>query len=91
MQFSLRFAAVLLAALLLPFSHLPATAQTSTQNGISANVQNQHADDSKNVRTSAEVTIPGSLRSFERMAGISQKVLPEQVLPLLREAGLRGD
>jgi hypothetical protein len=33
--------------------------------------------------TSASITIPGPLRSFRRMAGISQKVLPEEVLPLL--------
>ena len=32
---------------------------------------------------SAEVTIPGPLRSFLRMAAISQKVSPEEVLPLL--------
>src|SRR6267378_4925775 len=31
----------------------------------------------------AEVVIPGPLRSFLRMAGISQKILPEDVLPLL--------
>jgi hypothetical protein len=31
----------------------------------------------------ATVTIPGPLRSFSRMAGISQKVSPEEVLPLL--------
>src|SRR5437867_4465658 len=29
------------------------------------------------------VTVPGPLRSFMRMAGISQKVSPEEVLPLL--------
>ena len=32
---------------------------------------------------SAIVTIPGPLRSFLRMAGISQKVSPEEVIPLL--------
>src|SRR5256886_1063928 len=32
---------------------------------------------------SANVTIPGPLRSFLRMAGISQKVSPEEVMPLL--------
>jgi len=32
---------------------------------------------------SADVTIPGPLRSFLRMAGISQKVSPEEVMPLL--------
>ena len=32
---------------------------------------------------SASVAIPGPLRSFLRMAGISQKVSPEEVMPLL--------
>src|SRR5271167_4570184 len=32
---------------------------------------------------SASVVIPGPLRSFLRMAGISQKISPEEVLPLL--------
>src|SRR5579863_7421598 len=31
----------------------------------------------------ASVVIPGPLRSFMRMAGISQKVTPDEVLPLL--------
>ena len=35
------------------------------------------------LQASTEVIIPGPLRSFERMAGVSQKVVPEQVLPLL--------
>jgi len=30
-----------------------------------------------------DFTIPGPLRSFLRMAGISQKIAPEEVLPLL--------
>ena len=34
-------------------------------------------------RSSSDVVIPGPLRSFLRMAGISQKVSPEEVLPLL--------
>ncbi|HXW90454.1 MAG TPA: hypothetical protein VEK33_07890 [Terriglobales bacterium] len=32
---------------------------------------------------SSDVVIPGPLRSFFRMAGISQKISPEEVLPLL--------
>jgi hypothetical protein len=37
------------------------------------------------------VIIPGPLRSFLRMAGISQEVSPDEVLPLLaRNASLRG-
>jgi hypothetical protein len=35
------------------------------------------------VAASSEFIIPGPLRSFLRMAGISQKVAPEEVLPLL--------
>ena len=37
------------------------------------------------------VVIPGPLRSFLRMAGVSQKIPPEEVLPLLaRNVVLRG-
>ncbi len=35
------------------------------------------------VTNSSEFMIPGPLRSFLRMAGISQKIAPEEVLPLL--------
>lgn len=83
MRLSNRFAAVLLALLLPMFSGLPATAQTSKQGGISAYSQNHPAGDSKDLSASTEVTIPGPLQSFERMAGISRKVQVEQVLPLL--------
>src|SRR5580693_9509514 len=42
-----------------------------------------------------EATIPGPLRSFLRMAGISQKVSPDEVLPLLARnvviSGYAGD
>src|SRR5260221_14730299 len=41
--------------------------------------------------TRATVTIPGPLRSFLRMAGISQKISPEEVLPLLsRNVAVEG-
>jgi len=44
--------------------------------------------------TYATATIPGPLRSFLRMAGISQKVSPDEVLPLLAQnvvvRGYRG-
>jgi hypothetical protein len=40
---------------------------------------------------SSEFIIPGPLRSFLRMAGISQKIAPEEVLPLLsRNVFLQG-
>jgi hypothetical protein len=35
------------------------------------------------VANSSEFTIPGPLRSFLRMAGVSQKIAPEEVFPLL--------
>jgi len=35
------------------------------------------------VTNSSQFMIPGPLRSFLRMAGISQKIAPEEVLPLL--------
>lgn len=39
----------------------------------------------------AETTIPGPLHSFQRMAGISQKASPEELLPLLaHEVNMRG-
>jgi len=83
MQFSLRFGAILLAGFLLPFYRTPASAQTASQNGISAEGQNAPAGDSKDSPPAQDVVIPGPLRSFERMAGISQKVAPDQVLQLL--------
>jgi hypothetical protein len=79
--FSLRCAVILLAAFTLPVSvtsvlhaaDRSATVPATTQNPLAAVAQDQ----------SSEVTIPGPLRSFERMAGISQKVTAEQVMPLL--------
>jgi hypothetical protein len=41
------------------------------------------AEDAKVSPESPTVAIPGPLRSFLRMAGISQKVTPEEVMPLL--------
>ena len=41
------------------------------------------ATDSKATSVTETAIIPGPLRSFLRMAGISQKIGPEQVLPLL--------
>jgi hypothetical protein len=41
--------------------------------------------------STASVAIPGPLRSFLRMAGISQKISPEEVLPLLaRNVAVEG-
>src|SRR5579859_7916938 len=49
------------------------------------------SDDSESPRSAESIVIPGSLRSFLRMAGISQKISPEEVLPMLaRNASLYG-
>src|SRR5437763_13076226 len=82
MQFSLRLA-ILLAIFLLPIFRLPAVAQPLTDNGLSSDRQDPAMADSKDLHAKPEVMIPGPLRSLERMAGISQKVVPAQVLPLL--------
>jgi len=43
------------------------------------------------ITASSQFPIPGPLRSFLRMAGISQKIAPEEVLPLLsRNVFARG-
>src|ERR1700727_47411 len=43
------------------------------------------------ITASSQFAIPGPLRSFLRMAGISQKIAPEEVLPLLsRNVFARG-
>jgi hypothetical protein len=41
------------------------------------------ADEGNAQVSQASVVIPGPLRSFLRMAGISQKISPEEVVPLL--------
>ena len=78
MQFSLRLA-ILWVAFLLPL----AAYQVVAQSGTSSDQQGAPAVNSDDLYTGAEVTISGPLRSFERMAGVSQKVGPAQVLPLL--------
>jgi hypothetical protein len=45
--------------------------------------QSNRTQSSGSEASSEEVTIPGPLRSFLRMAAISQKVSPDEVLPLL--------
>jgi hypothetical protein len=43
------------------------------------------------VAASSEFVIAGPLRSFLRMAGISQKITPEEVLPLLSRNAPAGE
>ena len=57
----------------------PAQAKHSSPEA-SASSQSKASDDSSPVE---EAAIPGPLRSFLRMAAISQQITPEEVLPLL--------
>src|SRR5579863_641840 len=67
----------LLAASLFSISSKKANGQS----GSSANPQAEAAAPPQSARE--EATIPGPLRSFLRMAGISQKATADEVLPLL--------
>jgi hypothetical protein len=57
----------------------PAPAQRSTR-AASPAPRSSGSDDSS---TAEEVSIPGPMRSFLRMAAISQKITPKELLPLL--------
>ena len=79
MQFSLRLIALLLVVpaansfLSAGVPDISSPAPEATQNRVNSGAS---------VEVS-QITIPGPLRSFERMAGISQKIPPEQLMPLL--------
>jgi hypothetical protein len=68
--------AFFLAAFLLAFSSWCFPAHAASQSSAAAASQNSAA-------SAAEFNLPGPLRSFLRMAGISQKASPEEVLPFL--------
>jgi hypothetical protein len=55
----------------------------SPSNAASAPRESSHPEETGAQSSAATVVIPGPLRSFMRMAGISQKVSPEEVMPLL--------
>jgi len=52
-------------------------------NSVGAAAHSPEPDQQDPRPNSPNITIPGPRRSFLRMAGISQKVLPQEVLPLL--------
>jgi hypothetical protein len=66
---------IFLAVLCLPFC--------SSRNLRAAQLQQAAAPASASTTSPEMVTIPGSSRSFLRMAGVSQKVSPPEVLPFL--------
>jgi hypothetical protein len=82
MHTPLRLAAFVLTASLLISCDQAVNAQTATDTTSGVDNQDAHVD-RKTITPSSEVIIPGPLRSFLRMAGISQKASPEDVLPLL--------
>jgi hypothetical protein len=69
--------AFLLAISLCAFSYFPGSAWSAVPPSPPQQPNGTLSADSE------EVTIPGPLRSFLRMAAISQKVAPDEVLPLL--------
>ncbi len=83
MQSSPRRPTSLLAVWLLAFCCSSADSQTTVPLSPSSDPRETSPSDLQDPGYSAEVAIPGHLRSFLRMAGISQKATPEEVIPLL--------
>ena len=80
MEFPIRFTTLLLTASL-SISSLPVCARNEApRSSLSGNAS---AQTSQPGHSTSVATIPGPLRSFMRMAAISQKAPPEEVLPLL--------
>src|SRR5579884_3705087 len=80
---SRRLVAVLVAGVFLPV-FVAASPRDPVPNPPSNTDQAQPTRNLRDaVNSATEITIPGPLRSFERMAGISQKVSADEVMPLL--------
>ena len=80
------FSSALFAAVLAACFYCAPVVHGATDAGTSSSTQAPQQSPG-----AATVTIPGPLRSFLRMAGVSQKIAPEEVLPLLaRNVFLRG-
>ena len=74
---------LLLTIFLCSFFYFPRNAWTALPGTPSEQTNGTQSPESAAVSSPEEVTIPGPLRSFLRMAAISQKVSPDEVLPLL--------
>src|SRR5258708_18722936 len=84
MLFPLRLPTFLIGLLLCTlFSSVSALTQTAGPATAFVDTKDVHSGDNREPLPVAEITIPGPLRSFLRMAGISQKASPAEVLPLL--------
>src|SRR3984957_5979838 len=70
---------------------LSANAGDSANSAVSLSSSATSTAEAGPITASSQFPIPGPLRSFLRMAGISQKIAPEEVLPLLsRNVFARG-
>src|SRR3990170_2495040 len=79
----LRLLACLLSIFLSGFSCWPGSASAASAAPQSPGSGAAQGAAAGAANSSGEVRLPGPLRSFLRMAGISQKVAPEEVLPFL--------
>ena len=83
MHYPPRLAAFLLAIWSFAFCCSRSDSQTAAPPSSSEERRDTVSSTVRDPASSGEVTIPGPLRSFLRMAGVSQKASPEEVLPLL--------
>jgi hypothetical protein len=80
--------ALFLSMLCFPLSRDQLSAQMGNSPGSDASAR---SPDRPTAVSESQIDIPGPLRSFLRMAGISQKVSPEEILPLVaRNVVLHG-
>lgn len=83
MKFPVRSFAFLLGVLLFVCTNGPQTAWCTPSALPGENAQDEHSPSSAGEPAFSEITLPGPLHSFMRMAAISQKAASEEVLPLL--------
>ncbi len=74
---------ILVVALFFSCCCLLGNAGESSNSTVSTSAAAATSSPDEPVAISSQYLIPGPLRSFLRMAGISQKIAPEEVLPLL--------
>ena len=83
MKFPVRLSVSSLGVLLFTCLSGPQTAWCAPSALPGANPQEEHSTSASSEPASSEIMLPGPLHSFMRMAAISQKAAPEEVLPLL--------
>jgi hypothetical protein len=83
MRFRICRLALALAVFLSAYCFLAGRVWSAAQGSASGTSNAAQSSGEVSVPPTATVTVPGPLRSFLRMAAISQKVAPEEILPLL--------